>query len=265
MWRHVDPVKWTDVSEESIASIFRVEKSTSKEPAWAGSSRLSCQSKKPSDIRTGRVGEWATWEINREERGRSAEKEGQLGAGGGRAGRGKLSGVGKGQGYQASIDSVATGYSCRGSVDLRCLTDPASRSGVFLRKQMRGFPDLLIGCRQVFATVNKVTPQMNLPRMPKLPRSPLYFSHLKLTLLRKQTVPWDFANLMEEAMDITDFWDVALCSLIDLYATLSSLGQITRIQTQKSSNWCVLITGDGIRSALRGVGSDSETLKHSRE
>jgi hypothetical protein len=35
MWRRVDLV-WTDVSEERIASIFRVEKSTSKEPAWAG-------------------------------------------------------------------------------------------------------------------------------------------------------------------------------------------------------------------------------------
>jgi hypothetical protein len=33
MWRRVDPVKWTDVSEENIASIFRVEKSASEEPA----------------------------------------------------------------------------------------------------------------------------------------------------------------------------------------------------------------------------------------
>jgi hypothetical protein len=40
MWRRVDPVKWTDVSEERIASIFRVEKSASEEPAWAGSSLL---------------------------------------------------------------------------------------------------------------------------------------------------------------------------------------------------------------------------------
>jgi hypothetical protein len=37
MWRRVDPVKWTDISEEDIASIFRVEKSESVEPAWAGS------------------------------------------------------------------------------------------------------------------------------------------------------------------------------------------------------------------------------------
>jgi hypothetical protein len=35
MWRHVDPVTLTDVSEERIASIFRVEKSASEEPAWA--------------------------------------------------------------------------------------------------------------------------------------------------------------------------------------------------------------------------------------
>jgi hypothetical protein len=35
MWCRVDLV-WTDVSEERIASIFWVEKSASKEPAWAG-------------------------------------------------------------------------------------------------------------------------------------------------------------------------------------------------------------------------------------
>jgi hypothetical protein len=34
MWRRVDLV-WTDVSEERIASIFRVEKSSSEEPAWS--------------------------------------------------------------------------------------------------------------------------------------------------------------------------------------------------------------------------------------
>jgi hypothetical protein len=34
MWRRVDLV-WTDVSEVRIASIFRVEKSASEEPAWA--------------------------------------------------------------------------------------------------------------------------------------------------------------------------------------------------------------------------------------
>jgi hypothetical protein len=39
MWRRVDLV-WTDVSEERIASIFRVEKSDSDEPAWAGGRRL---------------------------------------------------------------------------------------------------------------------------------------------------------------------------------------------------------------------------------
>jgi hypothetical protein len=35
MWRSVDVV-WTDVSEERIASIFRVEKFASEEPACAG-------------------------------------------------------------------------------------------------------------------------------------------------------------------------------------------------------------------------------------
>jgi hypothetical protein len=39
MWRHVDLV-WTDVSEERIASVFRVEKSASEEPAWAGGCSL---------------------------------------------------------------------------------------------------------------------------------------------------------------------------------------------------------------------------------
>jgi hypothetical protein len=39
----VYPVKWTDVSEERIASIFRVEESASEEPAWAGNSRLSSE------------------------------------------------------------------------------------------------------------------------------------------------------------------------------------------------------------------------------
>jgi hypothetical protein len=38
MWRRVDLV-WTDVSEERIASISRIEKSTSEEPAWAGACR----------------------------------------------------------------------------------------------------------------------------------------------------------------------------------------------------------------------------------
>jgi hypothetical protein len=34
MWRRVDIV-WTEVSEERIASIFRVEKSASEKPEWA--------------------------------------------------------------------------------------------------------------------------------------------------------------------------------------------------------------------------------------
>jgi hypothetical protein len=35
VWRRVGVVDWTDVSEDRIASIFRVEKSASEEPAWA--------------------------------------------------------------------------------------------------------------------------------------------------------------------------------------------------------------------------------------
>jgi hypothetical protein len=47
IWRHVDLV-WTDVSEERIAFIFRVEKYASEELAWAGGCRLSHQSETPS-------------------------------------------------------------------------------------------------------------------------------------------------------------------------------------------------------------------------
>jgi hypothetical protein len=43
MWPRVDLV-WANVSEESIASISRVEKSASEEPAWGGGCRLSHQS-----------------------------------------------------------------------------------------------------------------------------------------------------------------------------------------------------------------------------
>jgi hypothetical protein len=39
MWDCIDLV-WTDVSEERIASIFRVEKSESEAPAWAGGCSL---------------------------------------------------------------------------------------------------------------------------------------------------------------------------------------------------------------------------------
>jgi hypothetical protein len=39
MWRRVDLV-WTDVSEERIASNFRVEKSASEKPVWVGGCRL---------------------------------------------------------------------------------------------------------------------------------------------------------------------------------------------------------------------------------
>jgi hypothetical protein len=55
MWRCIDHAS-TDVSEECIASIFRVEKSVSGEPASAGGCRLILSGKKTSYIRTGREG-----------------------------------------------------------------------------------------------------------------------------------------------------------------------------------------------------------------
>jgi hypothetical protein len=41
IWRCVDLV-WTEVSEECVASIFRVEKSASEEPAWADGRADAC-------------------------------------------------------------------------------------------------------------------------------------------------------------------------------------------------------------------------------
>jgi hypothetical protein len=70
LWRSVDLV-WIDVSEERIASIFRVDKSAIEEPAWAGGCRLSHQSKTPSYIRKRMEGGWAAWDINRKERDRA--------------------------------------------------------------------------------------------------------------------------------------------------------------------------------------------------
>jgi hypothetical protein len=56
----------TNVSEERIASIFRVEKSSSWKPASTGGCRLSLQSEITSYIRTRKERLYATWEINRE-------------------------------------------------------------------------------------------------------------------------------------------------------------------------------------------------------
>jgi hypothetical protein len=55
MWRCVDP-ELTDVSEKSIASIFRVEKSASGGPASAGGYRLNPQSETTNYKITGREG-----------------------------------------------------------------------------------------------------------------------------------------------------------------------------------------------------------------
>jgi hypothetical protein len=56
MWCCVD-LALPNISEEHVASIFRVEKSVSREPVSAGGSRLSHQSETTSYIRTGREGE----------------------------------------------------------------------------------------------------------------------------------------------------------------------------------------------------------------
>jgi hypothetical protein len=53
MWRCVDRAS-TDVSEERIASIFRIEKSVSGEPVSAGGYKLILSRKMTSYIRTRR-------------------------------------------------------------------------------------------------------------------------------------------------------------------------------------------------------------------
>jgi hypothetical protein len=87
MWRRVDIVL-NDVSEEHIASIFRVEekgrKSTSEELAFAGDNRLMSRIKREE--------RGATWEIRSEERGRvwggePAGVEYCVGVGGGEKGK----------------------------------------------------------------------------------------------------------------------------------------------------------------------------------
>jgi hypothetical protein len=56
MWRRVD-LGWTDVSDKCMASIFRVEKSTSEEPGWAGGCSLQYPVPDPLLLRkSGRVG-----------------------------------------------------------------------------------------------------------------------------------------------------------------------------------------------------------------
>jgi hypothetical protein len=66
MWRRVG-ILLTDVSEERIASIFRVE-AIHDEPAWADSFRLS--DRRYTQLYKNRKGRGATWETSWEERGR---------------------------------------------------------------------------------------------------------------------------------------------------------------------------------------------------
>jgi hypothetical protein len=86
MWCCVN-LALTDVSEESIASIFRVRKSASWEQASASSCRLSHQSETTSYKRTWTEGEYGTWEINRDERGRVSFEGQQAGS------RGKMEAI----------------------------------------------------------------------------------------------------------------------------------------------------------------------------
>jgi hypothetical protein len=95
--------------------------------------------KHPDIYEQGRAGEWVTWEIISEERGRSCE-DGRAGSRErARAGTESLSGGG----YRSNTDPVASVLSCRACIDLRNLVDLASCSGGFLREQMRGFRYLL--------------------------------------------------------------------------------------------------------------------------
>jgi hypothetical protein len=130
----VDVVDWTDVSEDRIASIFRVEKSASEEPAWAGSCRTDSQSKTPSYIWAG--GESGHKGIIKKRGGRVCGGQQVAGENLYRIGRGEI------QGYGVSIDPLALVLFLTGAWPLS-LVDLASCSGCFLREQMRGFHELL--------------------------------------------------------------------------------------------------------------------------
>jgi hypothetical protein len=88
----------------------------------------------------GREGEWATWVINREERGKVCRD--QVGRPGEQIAEIRLeqeSCWGVRQGYQVSIVPVALG--CGVCIVLCGLVDLASCSGGFLREQIRGFEE----------------------------------------------------------------------------------------------------------------------------
>jgi hypothetical protein len=113
MRRRVDLVR-TDVSEERIASTFRVEKSMSEEPAWAGGCRLSHQSKTPSYIITGRAEE-GPHEKSVDRRGEGSVEMGQQIAD---QSQYRIVSGGKKQGYRASIDPITSGLSCRACIPM---------------------------------------------------------------------------------------------------------------------------------------------------
>jgi hypothetical protein len=153
MWRRVDFV-WTDVSEERIASIFRVVKSASEEPAWAGGCRLSYQLKTPSYIRTGSEGESATWEMNREERGREGSVEmGEQVAGHSR--------------YRIVTGGTRQGY--RACIDLRSLVDLVPCSGTWF-PMLPTLPPFLYSYGWVFSTGSSVSSHL----LTLVPRSQIF-------------------------------------------------------------------------------------------
>jgi hypothetical protein len=82
MLRRVDLV-WTDVSEECIASIFRVENPWARNQREQVAADWVTSRKTPSYVWTGSEGEWTTWEINREESERSVEMGQQVADDGG--------------------------------------------------------------------------------------------------------------------------------------------------------------------------------------
>jgi hypothetical protein len=126
--RRVDVVDWTDVSEERIASIFRVEKSASEEPGGASGCRLATSRKLPTICEL--VGRESGHKgINREGRGRVCGGQQVAGENRYRIGRGESQGDG------VSIDPLALGLVATGAWP-RSLVDLASCSGGFLREQI---------------------------------------------------------------------------------------------------------------------------------
>jgi hypothetical protein len=134
MWSRVDLV-WTDVSEELIASIFRVEEPLARNQReqvaadWVKSKNTQLYKNRKG----GRVGHM----------GNQHSGEGKVMWRWASKSRNWIMSGGTRQGYQAGNDPIASGLSCRPCIDLRSLVDLSSYSRGFLREQMRCFHDLL--------------------------------------------------------------------------------------------------------------------------